>query len=33
MKNVYIDIILTTVNLDLINKTIWGRWETENVHI
>lgn len=33
MKNVYIDIILITVNLGFVNETILGRWETENVHI
>ena len=33
MKNVYIDIILITVNLGFVNETILGRWETENVHM
>lgn len=33
MKNVYIDVILITVNWGFINKTILGRWETQNVHM
>lgn len=33
IKNINVDIILKIVNLDLTNKTILGRWETENVRV
>ena len=33
MKNVYIDVILITVNWGFINETLLGRWETQNVHM